>query len=95
MLIVLDSDHTHSHVFNELNLFAPLIPIGSIIIVADTIIEEMPTDYYPNRSWAKGNNPLTALNSFLEINNNFKRDERWSRRSLMGEFRDGIAIKIT
>jgi cephalosporin hydroxylase len=95
VLIVLDSDHTHSHVFNELNSFAPLIPIGSIVMIADTIIEEMPMDYYQNRSWARGNNPLTALNSFLEINRNFKRDERWSRRSLMGEFRDGIAIKIT
>lgn len=95
VLIVLDSDHTHSHVLNELNSFAPLLPIGSIIIVADTIIEEMPTDYYQNRSWTRGNNPLTALNSFLEINSNFKRDERWSRRSLMGEFRDGIVIKIT
>ena len=94
VLIVLDSNHTHSHVLNELNGFATLIPVGSIIMVADTIIEEMPTDYYPNRSWTRGNNPLTALNNFLEVNNNFKIDKRWSRRSLMGEFRDGIAIKI-
>jgi len=95
VLIVLDSNHTHEHVFNELNCFAPLIPVGSVIIVADTIIEEMPIDYYPNRPWSAGNNPLTALNRFLDLNSNFKRDERWSRRSLMGEFRDGIITKIS
>ena len=95
VLVVLDSNHTHEHVFNELNCFAPLIPVGSVIIVADTIIEEMPIDYYPNRPWSIGNNPLTALNRFLDLNSNFKRDERWSRRSLMGEFRDGIITKIS
>jgi cephalosporin hydroxylase len=53
----------------------------------------MPADYYSNRPWGIGNNPLTAVNEFLEINANFQRDERWSRRSLMGEFRDGIVLK--
>jgi cephalosporin hydroxylase len=95
VLVVLDSNHTHEHVFNELNCFASLIPVGSVIIVADTIIEEMPIDYYPNRPWSIGNNPLTALNRFLDFNSNFKIDERWSRRSLMGEFRDGIITKIS
>ena len=95
VLVILDSNHTSEHVFNELNCFAPLIPVGSIVIVADTIIEEMPVDYYPNRPWGIGNNPLTAANRFLELNSNFKRDERWSRRSLMGEFRDGIIIKTS
>jgi cephalosporin hydroxylase len=93
VLIILDSNHTHNHVLDELNVFAPLIPIGSIIIVADTIIEEMPVGFYKDRSWNKGNNPLTALNYFLDTNSNFKRDEKWARRSLLGEFRDGIIVK--
>ena len=95
VLVVLDSNHTHDHVFNELNSFAPLLPVGSVVIVADTIIEEMPTDYYANRPWGVGNNPLTALNRFLDLNSNFQIDERWSRRSLMGEFRDGIITKTS
>jgi cephalosporin hydroxylase len=65
-----------------------------VIIVADTIIEEMPADYYSNRPWGIGNNPLTAVNEFLKLNSNFQRDERWSRRSLMGEFREGIILKM-
>jgi cephalosporin hydroxylase len=92
-LLVLDSNHSHEHVLDELQALGPLLPIGSIIIVADTIIEEMPKDYYPNRPWGRGNNPLTAVNKFLEANKDYKIDTRWSRRSLMGECRDGILIR--
>lgn len=93
-LLVLDSNHSHQHVLNELNALAPLLSNGSIIIVADTIIEEMPANYYPERPWGPGNNPLSAVNSFLKVNTDFKIDTRWSRRSLMGECRDGILIRV-
>jgi len=95
VLVVLDSNHTEEHVLNELHCFTPILPVGSVIIVADTIIEEMPDGYYPNRPWGIGDNPLTALNKFLELNPNYQRDDRWSRRSLMGEFRDGIIYKVS
>ncbi len=93
MLMILDSNHTHDHVLAELLTLSPILPAGSIVMVADTIIEEMPEDHYPNRPWGRGNNPLTAVNRFLEINKAFSRSEDWSRRSLMGEFRDGILLK--
>ena len=93
VLLVLDSDHSHRHVLAELNALAPLLPVGSIVMVADTIIEEMPPEYYPNRPWGRGSNPLTATQEFLGNNSDFKLDSRWTRRSLMGEFRDGILIK--
>ncbi len=95
ILLVLDSDHTHDHVLAELNLFAPLLPVGSIVIVADTIVEDMPQDYYVDRKWGIGNNPLTALNSFLNANKNFILDKRWSRRGILTEFRDGIIVKTS
>ena len=94
-LLVLDSNHGHKHVLNELQALAPIFPIGSIVIVADTIVEEMPEDYYPNRPWGRGNNPLTAVKEFLELNSDFQMDQRWSRRSLMGECRDGILIRVS
>lgn len=93
MLMILDSNHTHDHVLAELFMLAPLLPTGSVVMVADTIIEEMPEDHYPDRPWGRGNNPLTAINQFLETNKAFSRSEDWSRRSLMGEFRDGILLK--
>jgi cephalosporin hydroxylase len=93
VLLILDSNHTHDHVLAELLTLAPLLSRGSVVMVADTIIEEMPSDHYPDRPWGKGNNPLTAINEFLRTHSNFSRDESWSRRSLMGEFRDGILLK--
>lgn len=94
-LLILDSNHSHSHVLQELELLATSLPVGSIVIVADTIVEEMPEDYYPNRPWRRGSNPWSAVFKFLETHQDFILDERWSRRSLMGECRDGILIRIS
>lgn len=93
-LLILDSNHSHDHVANELRALAPLLPVGSLVIVADTIVEEMPESYYPNRPWGRGNNPLTAAREFLATNSDFELDSRWSRRSLLGECRDGILRRI-
>ena len=93
-LLILDSDHTHSHVLNELNALAHLLPARSVIMVADTLIEELPADFYKDRNWAQGNNPLTALNEFLSENSeSFEREFKWGRRAVQSEFRDGIISK--
>jgi len=94
-LLILDSNHSHSHVYQELSLLAPLLPMGSIVIVADTIVEEMPENYYPNRPWSRGNNPYTAVQQFLIENKNYSIESKWARRSLMGECRDGILSRIS
>jgi cephalosporin hydroxylase len=93
-LLILDSDHSGAHVSAELANYSELLAIGSIIMVADTIIEEMPSGYYSERTWGKGDNPLTAVNNFLRDNNNWQICNKYSRRSLMGECRDGILIKV-
>lgn len=95
VLLILDSDHSHQHVLGELQVLTPMLPIGSVVIVADTIVEEMPTGYYMDRPWGRGNNPLTAVKVFLDSNPDFQIDQRWSRRSLMGECRDGILIRVS
>lgn len=94
IFMVLDSNHSHEHVLNELNVLATLLPPKSIIMVADTIISEMPVNTYPDRPWDKNRNPLTAIAEFLDLHANFRLDNRWSRRSLMGECRDGILQKL-
>lgn len=89
-LLVLDSNHTHDHVLSELNLLAPLLPVSSYILVADTLIEEFPDGHYQNRPWDRGNNPMTAVREYLAGNEGFELDLGWSRRALMSEFRDGV-----
>jgi cephalosporin hydroxylase len=93
ILLVLDSNHSEEHVLKELRAFGPIIPSGSVIIVADTIVQEMPNGYYQDRPWGRDDNPLTAVNRFLSEHPNFALHQEWCRRSLMGECRDGILIK--
>lgn len=89
-VLVLDSNHTHEHVLGELRALAPLLPVGSFVLVADTIIEEFPQGHYANRPWDRGNNPLTAVRAFLEERDDFTVAQDWSRRALLTEFRDGV-----
>jgi len=64
-LVILDSNHTHEHVLQELEAYAPLTAKGSYCIVFDTVIEDMPDDAFPDRPWGKGNNPKTAVQEFM------------------------------
>lgn len=89
-VLVLDSNHTHDHVLAELQSLAPLLPVGGFVLVADTLIEEMPAGYFGNRPWDRGNSPATAAEAFLAERRDFELDRAWSRRALVTEFRDGI-----
>lgn len=93
-VLVLDSNHTHEHVLQELQLLAPLLPVGSYVLVADTIVEEFPSGYYRNRPWDTGNNPATALRQFITERDAFEISVEWSRRALVTEFRDGILRRV-
>lgn len=46
VLVVLDSNHTHDHVLKELELYSPLVTIFSYLVVFDTVVEDMPEDFF-------------------------------------------------
>lgn len=92
--LVLDSNHTHDHVLSELEILGPLLPTGSLIFVADTLIEEFPEGHYPDRSWGPGNNPMTAVTQFAKENLDFEPAPEWGRRALVTEFRDGVLRRV-
>ena len=94
VLLVLDSNHAHDHVLKELTCLTPLLPSGSVTIVADTIIESMPSHLYESRPWGRGNNPLTALHEFLENNQEWELANKWRRRGLLSEFHDGVIQRL-
>jgi cephalosporin hydroxylase len=66
IMVCLDSNHTHSHVLKELELYAPMVTQGCYCVVFDTIVEFMPKGFFANRPWDKGNNPKTAVDRFLQ-----------------------------
>jgi cephalosporin hydroxylase len=74
VLVVLDSNHTHAHVAAELRAYAPLVTAGSYLVVFDTVIEQMPEDFYPDRPWKRDDNAATAVLEFLRGNDRFAVD---------------------
>lgn len=75
ILVTLDSNHTHDHVLAELEAYAPLTSPGSYCVVFDTLIEDMPADMFPDRPWAVGNNPKTAVKEYLKKHPEFEIDK--------------------
>jgi len=75
VMVILDSNHTHKHVLKELKLYSSFVTKGSYLVIFDTIIEDLPDDFFPNRPWGKGNNPKTAVKEFLKNTNRFVVDK--------------------
>jgi len=94
IMVCLDSLHTHDHVLRELELYAPLVSLGSYMVVFDTIVEELPDSYWSNRPWGKGANPKTALDVFLKKNKNFEVDKGMDQKLLITVARGGYLKKI-
>ena len=89
VLVVLDSNHTHDHVFKELELYSPLVTKDSYLVVFDTAIEDMPEDFFPDRPWGKGDNPKTAVWEFLKTNKRFEIDKNMEAKLLITVAPDG------
>ena len=94
ILVCLDSNHTHEHVLTELNFYAPFVTAGSYIIVFDTIVEDLPERYLPNRFWGIGNNPKTAVQEFLKNNDDFKIDDAMNNKLLISVNPDGYLKRV-
>jgi cephalosporin hydroxylase len=74
VLVCLDSNHTNDHVLAELRSYAPLVTVGSYCVVFDTIVETLPRGFFPDRPWDVGDNPMTAVRTFLAENDTFEVD---------------------
>jgi cephalosporin hydroxylase len=86
VLVSLDSNHTHEHVFKELELYAPLVSVGSYIVVFDTAIHFYGhLDKNQDRPWNKQSNPWTAVQEFLktDMGKNFMVDKDIEVRALL------------
>lgn len=85
VLVILDSDHSKEHVLRELAAYAPLVSVGSYLIVQDTNLNGHPVDP------AFGPGPMEALEEFLAGNPGFEPDR--SRERLLFTMHPGGYLK--
>jgi cephalosporin hydroxylase len=64
--IVLDSDHSEAHVEAELDVYAPLVPVGCYLVAEDSNIGQIRKDLMPG--------PLQAVERFLAQTDEFEID---------------------
>ncbi|HEX4458062.1 MAG TPA: CmcI family methyltransferase [Polyangia bacterium] len=83
VFVILDLIHTHAHVLAELRRYADLVTPGSYVVVLDTIMEELPDDFFAGKPYGKGNNPATAVREFLRTDDRFEVDRDIEDRALI------------
>ena len=69
VLVILDSDHSKDHVLKEMVLYAPLVTVGSYMIVEDSNLNNNPV------SAKFGPGPMEALREFLKTDTRFEIDK--------------------
>jgi cephalosporin hydroxylase len=94
VLLCLDSNHTHEHVLAELEAYAPLTSLGSYCVVFDTVVEDMPGSSFPDRPWGPGDNPKTAVWSYLRSHPEFEIDTSIPDKLLITVAPDGYLKRI-
>jgi len=87
VVVVLDSDHTRDHVFDELLCYSPMVSPGSYVVTEDTNIDGVPVKpkYGPG--------PMAAVNDFLQREEGTQFSQDVSREALVLTFNPGGWLK--
>jgi cephalosporin hydroxylase len=73
VLVILDSDHSMQNVLAELDIYAPLVPVGGYVIAQDTDVNGHPV--LPRF----GPGPMEAVDEFLKRDKRFESDRSRER----------------
>lgn len=91
VLVFLDSNHTEEHVRQELELYAPLVTLGSYIVVHDGA-QAWVCDIPSGKPEWKNDHPLNAIHKFLDRHPEFTIDPHWTRLGITSS-PDGFLLR--
>ena len=94
VMVILDSLHSHDHVYKELLAYAPMTTLGSYCVLPDTFIEFFPKGYYESRPWDVGDNPYTAMQQYLDGTDKFQIDVARTNKAMITETFDGYLKRV-
>jgi cephalosporin hydroxylase len=94
VLVCLDSNHTHEHVYAELEAYAPMTTVGSYCVVFDTVVEDLPAELSADRPWGPGDNPKTAARRYLAGHSEFEIDRRIDHKLMIGVAPHGYLKRV-
>ncbi len=95
VMVILDSLHSHEHVYNELKAYAPMVTVGSYCVLPDTFIEFFPKGYYSDsRPWDVGDNPYTGMKQYLAETDMFETDHHLTNKAMITETIDGYLKRV-
>ena len=93
IMIALDSNHTHDHVLDELRLYADLVSPGCMLLVLDTVIDDLDVD--PERPWGPGASPKSAVIEYMKSRpHQFQNLEDFEKRAVFSVAPTGFWMKI-
>jgi cephalosporin hydroxylase len=85
VMVILDSDHSQSHVQKELVAYSEFVSIGSYLVVEDTNINGWPVN------WRFGPGPHEAVVNFIKNDKRFLQDNHlWERNFFHSISMDGL-----
>jgi cephalosporin hydroxylase len=89
VMVILDSDHSESHVFAEMELYGPLVTPGSLMLVQDGVI-----DLLPSMIGARPG-PLPAIRRFVSEHPEFRPDMQRNQKFPISHHPNGWLRKVS
>lgn len=97
VMVVLDSDHSRDHVLGELHAYAPLVSVGQYLVCADTLLGFLKPEQTPierAKVLYPGNEPLSALRTFLAADDRFELDPEINGKLIIASSPNGYIRRV-
>lgn len=92
VMVILDSSHAEDHVYKELLAYAPMVSLGSYLIVQDTGMAIPRYERWPNRSFEQAGADR-AVRRFMEDSQRFQTD-LWRERLVLTNNPGGFLRRV-